>query len=111
MNIETKRVGSTLIAIVTLLNAYIALVACTPTTAQFQAGQLFCAKAGTVSPLTVALTNAVGIPVIVTGLASSVVAAACQAWAADAVPVTPPAAPVPVVAAPVASAPVKTTNN
>lgn len=68
-------------------------------------GQLFCAKATAAGPLVVALTDALGAPIVVTGLASAVVAAACQSI--DATPVSPPAAPTaaPVVAAPVTVGP------
>ena len=66
-------------------------------------GQLFCAKATAYGPLVVALADAAGAPVVVTGAASSVVAAECAAIGA--IPVTPPANPAtaPVVAAPVAA--------
>lgn len=69
------------------------------------AGQLFCAKATADGPLVVALANALGAPVIVTGLASTVVAADCAAIGA--IPVSPPASPAlaPRVAAPITSAP------
>lgn len=69
------------------------------------AGQLFCAKASVDGPLIVALADAFGAPVIVTGLASNVVAADCAAI--DAIPVTPPpnpaAAPVVAVTLPAAA--------
>lgn len=66
-------------------------------------GQLFCAKATADGPLVVALSSIAGAPVIVTGLASATVAAACAAWDVAAVPVAPPASPAtaPIVAAPV----------
>ena len=84
------------------------LAACTTTQTQqatattgrvVTAGQLFCAKATTNGPLVVALADAAGAPVNVTGLASSVVADACAAI--NAIPVSPPANP---AAAPVVSA-------
>jgi hypothetical protein len=61
-------------------------------------GQLYCAKTSADGPLIVALADALGAPVIVTGLAANVVAADCAAI--DAIPVTPPANPAaaPVVA-------------
>lgn len=64
-------------------------------------GQLFCAKATADGPLVVALADAAGVPITVTGQASTVVAAACAAI--NAIPVTPPANPAaaPVVAAPI----------
>ena len=62
-------------------------------------GQLFCAKATADGPLVVALANAAGAPVIVTGLASAVVAADCAAI--NSIPVETPAnaAEIPTVAA------------
>jgi hypothetical protein len=70
-------------------------------------GQLFCAKATTTGPLVVALADAAGAPVIVTGLSSDVVAAACRRISA--IPVSPPAdpaaAPVVAVAVPAAAEP------
>ena len=61
-------------------------------------GQLFCVKATADGPLVVALANAAGAPIIVTGMASSTVAADCALIAA--IPVTPPVnqAAAPVVA-------------
>jgi hypothetical protein len=61
-------------------------------------GQLFCAKAMPDAPLVVALADALGAPVIVTGLAANVVAADCAAIGA--IPVSPPPVPAaaPVVA-------------
>jgi hypothetical protein len=64
-------------------------------------GQEFCSKATADGPLVVALANSQGAPVAVTGLASSVVAAACAAWDAAAVPVSPPVVGVLTVAIPV----------
>ena len=61
-------------------------------------GQLFCAMETTTGPLTVALANAAGAPVKVTGQASADVAAACALI--NAIPVSPPANP---AAAPVVS--------
>lgn len=73
--------------------------------AAFQQGQLFCAEATATGPLIVALENAAGVPVNVTGKEAATVEAACAAWSATAVPVAPPAsatpASVPTVAAPV----------
>jgi len=70
-------------------------------------GQLFCAKAQASGPLVVALADAAGVPISVTGRTASAVAAACAAIGA--IPVSPPAAPsqAPIVAAPVVLAPVK----
>ena len=64
------------------------------------AGQAFCAKATADGPLVVALVSATANPqaILVTGLTSAAVAAACQAWAPTAVPVVPPAVAVPAVA-------------
>lgn len=64
-------------------------------------GQLFCARATSAGPLVVALADATGVPVIVSGMTSSLVAADCAAI--DAIPVSPPASPAtaPVVAVPV----------
>ena len=66
-------------------------------------GQLFCAKVTKDGPLIVALADALGAPIIVTGLASDVVSGACASI--NAIPVSPPANPAqaPVVAAPVAT--------
>jgi hypothetical protein len=63
-----------------------------------KAGQLFCAEATATGPLVVALANAVGAPVKVTGQAAADVAAACALI--NAIPVTPPPNPsqAPVVA-------------
>lgn len=69
-------------------------------------GQLFCAKVLPVGgPIVVALANAAGVPVLVTGAASSVVSKACALI--DAIPVVPPPVPsaAPVVAAPVVGLP------
>ena len=71
------------------------------------AGQSFCAKATADGPLVVALADLSGVPVIVTDVASAVVAANCAAIGG--IPVSPPANPAsaPVVAiAPVVSVPV-----
>lgn len=69
------------------------LAACSTTTTNsaVTSGQLFCAKATTDGPLVVALADAFGAPVVVTGLASAVVAADCAAI--NAVPVSPPTVP------------------
>ncbi len=98
------------LGVIVLLAAGLSLSACT--TAQQAAtskavadGQLFCAKATGAGPLVVALANADGAPVTVTGAASADVAAACQVIGA--IPVSPPANPAaaPVVAASVKAAP------
>ena len=62
------------------------------------AGQLFCAKATQSGPLVVALADALGAPIVVTGRTASAVAAACALIGA--IPVTPPIKPAdaPVVA-------------
>ena len=65
------------------------------------AGQLFCAVQTVAGPLTVTVLDAAGVPVIVTGLAKSVVDAACAAWKPGATPVVPAAVPVPSVAIPI----------
>ena len=90
----------------------LSLAACTPAqmarvevaeAAAFKAGQLFCAFATPAGPIVVAVANAAGVPVLVTGLASEVVRAACLAVSASAMPVSPPAnaspATTPVIAA------------
>lgn len=78
----------------------LALVGCSAAqqTAAVQKGQLFCAEATANGPLVVALADALGAPVVVTGLTAKVVADDCLAI--QAVPVTPPANPAaaPVVA-------------
>ena len=67
-------------------------------------GQLFCATLMPAGPLVVALANAAGAPVTVTGKTSSVVSEACAVIGG--IPVAPPANPAsaPVVAAAVAPA-------
>jgi len=62
------------------------------------AGQLFCAKATATGPLVVALADALGAPVVVTGRTAAAVSDACAIIGA--IPVTPPAKPAdaPVVA-------------
>jgi len=103
-------------AMLILAVAGLSLAACAaPTSAGVQtteqkavvAGQLFCAQATATGPLVVALADAAGAPVVVTGAASATVAAACAAIGA--IPVMPPAnAPAaPVVAAPVVVTPSK----
>lgn len=64
-------------------------------------GQLFCAKETADGPLVVALVDMLGAPIIVTGLASDVVAGACAK--VNAIPVSPPAnqAAAPVVSVPI----------
>jgi hypothetical protein len=67
-------------------------------------GQLYCAKATVTGPLVVAIADAAGAPVIVTGLASGLVSDICATIGA--IPVVPPANPAaaPVVAVAVAPA-------
>lgn len=64
-------------------------------------GQLFCAKLVAGSPLTVALADALGVPIIVQGMASAIVRADCALIGA--IPVSPPlnVSQTPVVAVPV----------
>ncbi len=62
-------------------------------------GALFCKQVGPLEPMVVALANAAGAPVSVTGMAANDVAEACAA--VEAVPVAPPANP---AAAPVVTA-------
>lgn len=71
-------------------------------------GQLYCAKATASGPLVIALANAAGVPVTVTGRTAAYVQAACGVIGA--IPVAPPASPAlaPVVAASVP--PVLVTN-
>lgn len=70
-------------------------------------GQAFCARATATGPLVVALADAAGVPISVTGRTASSVAAACAA--VGAIPVSPPPNPsqAPVVAAPIVVAPVR----
>ena len=88
--------------------ALLALAGCSTTTTPVSNavvdGQLFCAEATATGPLVVALADASGVPVTVTGKASTVVSDACAVIGA--IPVAPPANPAaaPVVAAPVAAA-------
>jgi hypothetical protein len=77
------------------------------TSATFQTGQLFCSVATATGPMTVALQNALGVPVLATGLESAVVADACAAWNTSAIPVTPPAGASPATT-PTVSAPTPT---
>ena len=76
------------------------LTACTPTPSpkQYAEGQLFCSYADVGGPMVAAIANIVGVPVLVTGLASSTVSDFCKAWNAAAQPVMPPAVAVPSVA-------------
>jgi hypothetical protein len=77
------------------------LCACTSTDPKaVVAGQLFCAQATALGPIVVALANAEGAPVVVTGASSTLVAAECAAI--NAIPVSPPINPAsaPIVAAP-----------
>lgn len=83
-----------------LLASLVGLTACA---AALQArvvaeGQLFCAKASATGPLVVALANAAGAPVIVTGMTAQSVTANCAIISA--IPVSPPVNPAdaPVVA-------------
>ena len=105
--------------VLALVLAGLTLSACAaPTPAQLQtveqksvmAGQLFCAQATAAGPLVVALADAAGAPVVVTGVASATVSAACAAIGA--IPVMPPAnaAMAPVVAAPVVVTPAKSAS-
>jgi hypothetical protein len=55
------------------------------------AGQLFCAKATATGPLVVALADALGAPVVVTGRTASAVVDACAIIGAF--PVSPPPVP------------------
>ncbi|HXJ61913.1 MAG TPA: hypothetical protein VNU68_35185 [Verrucomicrobiae bacterium] len=68
-------------------------------------GQLFCARASAAGSLVVALADAAGAPISVTGRSAASVAAACAA--VGAIPVSPPPNPsqAPVVAAPIAATP------
>jgi hypothetical protein len=72
----------------------IALAGCATfaNSAVFKDGQLFCADATKNGPMIVAVENAIGIPVIVTGMESAAVASVCVAWNSLAIPVAPPAA-------------------
>ena len=83
------------------------LVSCTPAehATAVVGGQLFCARATPAGPLVVALADAAGVPVAVSGLASDLVAADCALISA--IPVTPPANP---AAAPTVAAPIHTTS-
>lgn len=74
------------------------------------AGQLFCSKETTDGPLVMALETAFGVPVVVTGVESKVVASACAY--VDAIPVSPPANPAaaPVVAVPQITVPLPVTQ-
>lgn len=84
------------------LPVLIGLASCSPAqqATAVKDGQLFCASATATGPLVVALANAAGAPVIVTGLAAQTVASDCAAIGA--IPVAPPPVPAstPVVAAP-----------
>lgn len=74
----------------------LSITACSVAGTTYPAGQLFCAVAqnggGT---LIAAVQSAVGVPIIVTGLESAVVAGVCAKWNAAAVPVAPPASVTP----------------
>lgn len=87
------------------------LAGCTPAQQQaadraVAAGQLFCAQSTGSGPLVVALADAAGVPVTVTGKSAEVVRDACAAIGA--IPAMPPVAPgqAPVVAAPGVGKPV-----
>ncbi len=96
-------------ALTRCLGAALLLAGCTAaqTNTAVRDGQLFCAKATTDGPLVVAVADAAGAPIIVTGLAAAVVKGDCALI--DAIPVTPPAnpaaAPVVAVAVPPAAVP------
>jgi hypothetical protein len=84
--------------------AGLALTGCTPAQTDqanraVAVGQLFCSVASGSGPIVVALADASGVPVTVTGKAASTVAAACGVIGG--IPVIPPPAPAaaPVVAA------------
>jgi len=84
--------------------ALVALAACTAQQAStvnriVAEGQLYCAIATANGPLVIALANAAGVPVTVTGKAAGAVAAACAVIGG--IPVVPPPSPAaaPVVAA------------
>lgn len=83
------------------------LSACTPEAQQrvVTEGELYCALATRAGPLVVAIADATGTPVIVTGLTQAAVAGICASLAA--VPVVPPPDPAaaPVVAVPRSVAP------
>lgn len=66
--------------------------------ARYTEGQLLCAVATATGPLVVPLISKAGVPVIVTGLASALVASYCTQ--AGGVPVAPPASPTAVSPAP-----------
>jgi hypothetical protein len=87
------------------------VAACALTTAQkasgITEGQLFCARATQDGPLIQLVTDAIGVPIIVTGMAAAAVAAVCASIAS--VPVSPPPTPAVASAAPVVAAPVKVT--
>jgi hypothetical protein len=89
-----------LVVVGAVTSLWVLLTACTPAQqARVVAdGTLFCAKATVDGPLVVALANAAGAPIVVTGLASDVVAAQCAI--VGGIPVVPPANPAaaPVVA-------------
>lgn len=98
------------------LTAIVALAACSPqTTASVgtsvnttvsnaaTAGQLFCAKASALGPITVAIADLAGAPVTVTNQAAAWVASVCAVISA--IPVTPPTVAVPTVAVDTTSIP------
>lgn len=82
------------------VGAALMLAACSPTAQQRAVveGQLFCGRATATGPLTIALADASGVPIIVTNLAANTVASYCAAISA--IPVMAPADPAsaPVVA-------------
>ena len=96
---EGKPEAVKIVPVLALLAAGLALSACTTANRIVVDGQLFCATATAAGPLVVALANASGAPVIVTGAAAADVAAACRVIGA--IPVSPPPNPAaaPVVAA------------
>jgi len=86
------------------LGAVLLALGCTPaqTTRAKADGQLFCAAATPAGPLVVAIEDAAGVPVVVTGMESAGVKAVCAVI--NAIPAEPPAditnAPVVAVAVP-----------
>lgn len=103
MTLARARRITSLFATFVLSGSFAALLLlsnCTPAQQQRAVveGQLFCAQATATGPLVVALADAAGAPVVVTGMASSVVAADCALI--NAIPVMPPPVPAaaPVVA-------------
>lgn len=73
-----------------LFVVFLGLVGCTAAQQQRAVadGQLYCATATADGPLIVALSNSLGVPVLATNVAASVVAANCAALGG--IPVSPP---------------------